>query len=415
MRTPLSPSIRPLLAVIILSSICGSGTHAQLPEIAPFATWLEDLRREAAETGVSGTTLDAALAGLEPIPRVIELDRRQPEFTQTFWNYLDTRVTEQRVERGRALLEEHRRLLASVEREYGIPPRYLVAFWGLETNFGSYLGDFPVVGSLATLAYDERRSEFFRTQLLDALHIIDEGSVQAADMKGSWAGAMGHMQFMPATFRQYAVDAGGDGRRDLWNSLPDALASGANYLARLGWRPEERWGREVRLPQDFPWEQADIAIRKPIAEWAELGVKRADGSALPSTDMEGAIVLPQGYRGPVFLVYHNFDVILYWNRSINYAIAVGHLADRFAGSGEIANGRDVDNEPMTRDQSLALQRRLNELGFDAGEPDGIPGSRTKAAIRAFQRAAGLPQDGHPSAALLEQLAQFEEKGGQTTI
>ena len=407
MRTILNPLIRRLLAGILLSTTCGYGAQARTPDVAPFAAWLEDLRREAAETGVSGTTLDSALAGLEPIPRVIELDRRQPEFTQTFWNYLDTRVTEQRIKRGRSLLEEHRVLLASVEREYGIPPRYLVAFWGLETNFGSYLGDFPVVGSLATLAYDERRSEFFRTQLLDALHIIDEGSVQTADMKGSWAGAMGHMQFMPATFRLYAVDAGGDGRRDLWNSLQDALASGANYLARLGWRPEERWGREVRLPEDFPWEQADIAIRKPIAEWAELGVKRADGSALPSADMEGAIVLPQGHRGPAFLVYHNFEVILYWNRSINYAIAVGHLADRFAGSGEIANGRDVDNEPMTRDQSLALQRRLNELGFDAGEPDGIPGSRTKAAIRAFQRAAGLPQDGHPSAALLEQLAQFE--------
>ena len=407
MRAFPSPSLRRLVAGIVLSITCGPGAHAQTPDALSFAAWLEQLRREAAETGVSVTTLDSALAGLEPNPRVIELDRRQPEFTQTFWNYLDTRVTEQRIERGRALLEEHRGLLASVEREYGIPPRYLVAFWGLETNFGSYMGDFPVVGSLATLAYDERRSEFFRSQLLDALHIIDEGSVQAANMKGSWAGAMGHMQFMPATFRQYAVDASGDGRRDLWNSLHDALASGANYLGRLGWRPDERWGREVRLPEDFPWEKADIAIKKPIAEWAELGVRRADGAALPGADMEGAIVLPQGHRGPAFLVYHNFDVILYWNRSINYAIAVGHLADRFAGLGEIANGRDVYNEPITRDQSLALQRRLNELGFDAGEPDGIPGSRTKAAIRAFQREAGLPQDGHPSADLLEQLARFE--------
>jgi membrane-bound lytic murein transglycosylase B len=407
MRTLLSPSINRLLTGILLSTACYPGAQAQAPDAAPFATWLENLRREAALAGVSAQTLDSALNSLEHIPRVIELDRRQPEFTQTFWNYLDTRVTRQRIERGRALLEEHRGLLASVERRYGVPPRYLVAFWGLETNFGSYLGDFPVVGSLATLAYDERRSEFFREQLLDALHIIDEGSVTAANMKGSWAGAMGQMQFMPVTFRHYAVDATGDGRRDLWNSLDDALASGANYLARLGWRPDERWGREVRLPEDFPWEQADIAVTKPIAEWARLGVKRADGAGLPIADMEGAIALPQGHRGPAFLVYHNFDVIMQWNRSINYAIAVGHLADRFAGLPEIANGRDVDNKPMTWDQSLALQRRLNELGFNAGEPDGIPGSQTKAAIRAFQREAGLPQDGHPSGALLEQLGRFE--------
>lgn len=407
MKTLLNSSFPHLIArFVLLTGMC-LASDAQAQDGAEFEAWLDQLRTEAGGAGVSAATLDAALTGLKPIPRVIELDRKQPEFTQTFWNYLSDRVTEQRLERGRKMLKEHRVLLEAVEKQYGVPPRFLVAFWGLETNFGSFLGGFPVVGSLATLAYDERRSSFFRSQLLDALRIIDEGSVKVADMKGSWAGAMGHMQFMPSTFRQYAVDATGDGKRDVWNSLHDALASGANYLGRLGWRGDEVWGREVTLPKDFPWDQADIDIKKPIAEWARMGVRKADGSPLPKADINGSIVLPQGYQGPAFVVYRNFDVILYWNRSINYAIAVGYLADRFVGLPRIHHGRNADNIPMTREQSIALQRRLNELGFDAGVPDGIPGSQTKSAIRAFQRRAGLPEDGYASVGLLERLEQFK--------
>lgn len=389
-----------LFAILLSLSLSASGQPAMASD---FESWLGALRDEAAGKGVSASTLDTALQGLRPIPRVIELDRQQPEFTQTFWNYLGQRVTEDRIARGRKLLEEHRDLLARVEKQYGVPPRFLVAFWGLETNFGSYLGAFPVVGSLATLAHDHRRDAFFRAQLLDALRILDEGSVTVADMKGSWAGAVGHMQFMPSTFLQYAVDATGDGKRDLWGSLPDAFSSAANYLSRLGWRSDEIWAREVKLPKDFSWDQADPSIKKPIAEWAKMGVRKPDGGALPKADISGAIVLPQGYQGPAFLVYRNFDVIMNWNRSINYAVTVGYLADRFVGLPRIRHGRDADNRPLSREQALTLQSKLNELGYPVGTPDGIPGAQTRIAIRAFQRDAGLPQDGYPSVSLLEKL------------
>ncbi len=389
-----------LFAILLSLSLSATGQPALASD---FDAWLGALRDEAAGKGISASTLDTALQGLRPIPRVIELDRQQPEFTQTFWNYLGQRVTEDRIARGRKLLEEHRDLLAKVEKQYGVPPRFLVAFWGLETNFGSYLGAFPVVGSLATLAHDHRRDAFFRAQLLDALHILDEGSVTVADMKGSWAGAVGHMQFMPSTFLQYAIDATGDGKRDLWGSLPDAFSSAANYLNRLGWRSDEIWGREVKLPKDFLWDQADLSIKKPIAEWAKMGVRKPDGGPLPKADVAGAIVLPQGYQGPAFLVYRNFDVIMNWNRSINYAVTVGYLADRFVGLPRIRHGRDADNRPLSREQALALQSKLNELGYPVGTPDGIPGAQTRTAIRAFQRDAGLPQDGYPSVSMLEKL------------
>jgi membrane-bound lytic murein transglycosylase B len=375
-----------------------------------FAAWLSNLRAEAAGKGISESTLDAALKDVEPIERVIDLDRRQPEFTRTFWTYLERRVTPERVERGRDLLRKHRDLLARVQLKYGVQPRYLVAFWGLETNFGDYLGDFPVVGSLATLAYDERRSDFFRAQLLDALRIVDEGHIESDRMKGSWAGAMGHMQFIPSTFVNNAVDATGDGQKDIWNSLPDVFASAANYLSNVGWKGDEIWGREVRLPQGFDWSLARLEVRKPITEWAAMDVRRANGNPLPKADMEGSIVVPQGHAGPAFLVYDNFRAILRWNRSINYAIAVGHLADRIVGLPPLQNGRDVSNEPLSRDQAKEMQRLLNALGFDAGKPDGLPGPQTRTAIRRFQDSLGRPSDGYPSPALLESLRKRAQSG-----
>ncbi|MEE8499346.1 MAG: lytic murein transglycosylase, partial [Kiloniellales bacterium] len=293
-----------------------------------FDAWLEGVRREAAAAGISETTIEAALTGLAPIERVLELDRRQPEFTRTFWAYLDRAVTAQRIERGRGLLAQHRGLLERVRRRYNVQPRYLVAFWGLESDFGKNTGGFPVIAALATLAYDARRGAFFRAQLLDALRILDRGHVDPARMQGSWAGAMGQLQFIPSTFMTYAVDFDGDGRRDIWTDLPDVFASAANFLAGIGWRGDELWGREVRLPAGFDWELASLKVRKPIADWQRLGVRRADGSALPRADISGAIVLPAGHQGPAFLVYGNFDKILTWNRSLLYAIAVGYLSDR---------------------------------------------------------------------------------------
>ncbi|MBS3754387.1 MAG: lytic murein transglycosylase [Desulfobacterales bacterium] len=293
-----------------------------------FRAWMAELRAEARREGISEKTLDAALRDIMPVKRVIELDRNQPEFTQTFREYLGRRVTEERVKRGRAQLKKHRVLLEGIYEEYGVPPRYLIAFWGLETNFGDYQGGFRVINALVTLAHDQRRSDFFRQQLLHALRIIEQGHITPEKMMGSWAGATGHMQFLPSTFIGHAVDYTGDGRKDIWGSLPDAFASAANFLSSRGWQPGETWGRKVRLPEDFDRELATLNRKKTLRQWSRLGLRRADGTALPQADMEGAVILPQGSKGPAFIVYDNFRVIMRWNRSVNYAISVGHLADR---------------------------------------------------------------------------------------
>ena len=372
-----------------------------------FGNWLKALREEALGKGISETTLDSALSDLKPIRRVIELDRHQPEFTQTFWSYLDRRINDQRINMGRSLLIRHHRLLNAIQGDYAVPSRYLVAFWGLETHFGHYRGDFQVVPALATLAFDRRRSQFFRIQLLDALQIIEKGHIVPQKMTGSWAGAMGHMQFMPSTFLGHAVDRTGDGRIDIWQSLPDAFASAANYLRDMGWEKGKTWGREVRLPRDFDLMEASMQIKKPVKAWSALGVRRADGKPLPESTIEGSLVLPQGHKGPAFLVYENFRVILRWNRSINYAIAVGHLADRMVGLPPILNGRGADHAPLSRAQVKKMQMRLNQLGFNAGSPDGILGPRTKAALRGFQQARELPPDGYPTPLLLKLLSAPE--------
>ena len=368
-----------------------------------FDSWLGAFRQDARAQGISPATLDAALSGVEPNERVIELDRRQPEFLQTFSNYLERRVTPAQVARGQDQLEQHAALLDAVEQKYGIPKTVLVAFWGLETNYGGYLGNHPVPLALATLAFDPRRGAFFRGELLQALRIIDAGHVAAADMKGSWAGAMGQVQFMPSTYLRYAVDGDGDGRKDLWASLPDALNSAAHFLSELGWRPGERWGREVLLPESFDWDLARPGVKKRVDEWAALGVLRADGDTLPDSDMQGAIVLPQGHAGPAFLVYRNFEVMMAWNRSINYALAVGHLSDRLLALPPLLGGGDADNRPMSREQVLELQQLLATRGFDIGEADGVAGPRTRQAIRAWQKVAGLPADGHASPGVLEEM------------
>ncbi len=385
-----------------------------MPSAAPakpdFQTWLEAVKADARADGVSAATLDSALKDVTPVARVIELDRHQPEFMRTFWGYLNNRVTPEVVQRGRDLLDKHDAMLARIAGRYGVPERYLVAFWGMETNYGAHLGSFPVIASLATLAYDDRRAAFFRRQLLHALHIVDDGHIAPRRMKGSWAGAMGHMQFLPSTFVRHAVDATGDGRKDIWHTLRDAFASGANYLDSLGWKADERWGREVVLPEDFPYAQAQLDVTKPLKAWADMGVRRANGEPLPVVDgMKGAIVLPQGHEGPAFMVYDNFRAILSWNRSVNYALAVGYLADRLIGLPRIRHGRELSTEPLKRAELVTLQSRLNELGFDAGAEDGIPGPQTRAAIRRFQAAAGLPRDGHPTPALLKKLRAYAQR------
>ena len=370
-----------------------------------FSSWLSELRTEAHAKGISDETLDKAFNGLRPIPRVIELDRRQPEFTQTFWRYLDARVTEGRIKRGRQLLAEHKDLLDRIERRYGVQPRFLVAFWGLETNFGDYLGSFPVIGSLATLAHDPRRSDFFRSQLLAALTILDEGHITVESMFGSWAGAMGQPQFMPSTFVRFAVDEDGDNRRDIWHSLPDVFGSAANFLSKSGWQGDKTWGREVRLPEGFDLDLTDLHIEKTLTAWQVLGIHKIDGGALPRVDIKASVVLPAGHAGPAFLVYKNYRTIMVWNRSDLYAIAVGHLADRLVGKDPLQTARPLAEHPLSRSQIEKLQELLVDRGYDPGPVDGVLGSQTRQAIKEFQRTAKLPADGYPTLELLEVLGK----------
>jgi len=370
---------------------------------ASFIAWLETARGEALKRGISSATVSAALGEIAPIPRVIELDRRQPEFSNTFTRYLGNAVTEARVKDGRAMMQKHAVLLADLERKYGVPGRFLVAFWGLETNYGRVMGDHPVVTALATLAYDGRRGAFFREEMFNALTILDRGHITLPKMKGSWAGAMGHTQFMPSTFMRYAVDEDRNGHIDIWGSVPDALGSGANYLKALNWDGTRTWGREVQLPPGFDVGLASMdtdakETMRPLSFWSERGLRQADGGALPVQDLQASLILPAGSNGPAFLVYDNFRAILKWNRSAFYAIGVGHLADRLIGGGGLQK-ITREGDPLRRDEVLALQESLVALGL-LKTADGIMGSGTRQAVRAFQKANGLPPDGYPDRALV---------------
>lgn len=367
-----------------------------------FDTWLTGFRSTAQTQGISPATLDAALTGAQPVERVVELDRRQPEFLQTFADYLGRRLTPTQIARGEAMLAEHAALLDAVEARTGVPKAVLVAFWGLETNYGHTLGSFNIPVALATLAWEGRRSQFFEAQLIDALRIVDAGHVAALDMNGSWAGAMGHMQFMPSTFRAYAVDGDGDGRIDLWGSVADAMHSAGNYLKAAGWRSGEPVAREVRLPENFDWRLARVSHRMALKNWEALGVKPADDGAWSVVAGPAAIVLPQGWQGPAFMVFDNFDVVMRWNRSVNYALSVSLLAQQLAGGAALASGPG-ETGALSSAQVQTMQHRLNELGFDAGTADGLIGPRTQSALRRFQISQGLPADGYPAPSVLARV------------
>lgn len=392
-----------------LTQACASSAP-QLPE-ETFNACVADLRDAGAQRGISPDTLEVAFGEMRQQPRVIALDRSQPEFTQTFGQYMEARVTPYRIQRGRELYAEHEELLAEVASDFEVPARYLVAFWGLETNYGRTFGNMPVLDSLATLACEGRRADFFTDELMHALDILEENRIERRRMEGSWAGAMGHTQFMPSTYTRYAVDYDGDGRVDLWGSLPDAMASSANFLRHLGWNPAERWGREVSLPADFDWHLSGLQESRTVNEWAELGVRRADGSPLPDAELEASLLLPAGHQGPAFLVYPNFRVIMRWNPSVYYALAVGHLADRIVGYGGLVAGLPTDEKALRREEVKEIQEHLNALGYDAGPVDGVAGSQTRQAASAFQRERGAPADGHADHALLEKLRAANGKEG----
>ncbi len=389
------------LSTLFMVTQAQAQTESTMSE-ADFAQCKQRLQDKAINAGVSESVAGEVMASASYLERVIELDRSQPEFTTTFADYLNRRVNDDRIEKGRELLKEHRGLLARVTEETGVPAPYLLAFWGLETNFGSYFGKVSVPSSLATLACDQRRSNFFSEQLIAALQIIDEGAIPVEQMEGSWAGAMGHVQFMPTVFLKHAVDADGDGRRDLWNSLPDAMMSAGTFLESMDWDGDYRWGREVLLPENFDYSLAD-GRRLPLEEWRKLGITDVWGHGVPQEPIDAALVVPSGHQGPAFLAYNNFRVIMGWNRSEFYAIAVGHLADRIAGAGGLHTPPPEDQPTLSRDQILQLQETLNDRGYNSGEPDGILGSNTRDAIRQFQSDQDMIADGFPSARLLRAL------------
>ncbi len=398
--------IRSLLLATLLSAAGSSATvyaNDPIQSADPFQECVVRLQDRAVNHGISETIVQQVLGKVSHVDRVIELDRRQPEFTTPFSDYLNLRVTEQRVTQGRELYRQHRELLQRVTRETGVPGHYLVAFWGLETNYGRFFGKMSTVDSLATLACDQRRSEYFTGELLAALTIIDQGDIAADEMKGSWAGALGHVQFMPSVFLKYARDANNDGKRDLWGSVDDAMLSAGTFLKGIGWKSGLRWGREVILPKDFSYELAGLAQARSLDEWRRLGLKDAFGRPLANVDIQAALLLPSGHLGPTFLVYDNFEVIMRWNRSEYYALAVGHLADRIAGGGPLQNPPPTDSPRLSRDTVLQLQQKLLANGVDPGEPDGILGPVTRNALRQFQLQQGLVADGFPDSSTFASL------------
>ncbi len=374
---------------------CLLGLTAPPPASAgQFSECIPRWQQLATDQGLPSSVVAQLIPALSEIPRVLELDQRQPEFTSTFAGYLKTRLTSTRIERGQILLEEQAELLARLTRQYGVPGRFLVAFWGLETNFGSYLGNMSTLNALATLACDERRSAYFTRELLTALDLVQRQKLDPAAMTGSWAGAMGHTQFMPSNYAHYGVDGDGDGRIDLWGSIPDALSSAANFLQQLGWDAGVRWGREVSLPTDFDYALAGLDQPRPLEEWRRLGLRHAQGGPLPVAPIDAALLVPAGHTGPAFLAYQNFRVIMRWNRSEFYALSVGLLADRIAGAGPLVRPPPQDTARLSRASIEALQSALNRRGFDAGTPDGILGPGTHRAISRFQASRGMIADGY---------------------
>ncbi len=405
---------RPALAFPNLASVAppvlrGFDTRTEpAPTAAPGAitqTFLDSVWRDAEAAGVRRVTFDRAFADLRTIdPDILARHANQPEFDRTIGDYVGLIVNTDRIATGRARLEQYASILGDIERRYGVDRHILLAIWGIESNFGVAKGDRSVVRALATLAVAEpRRAAFWKGELVAALSILEQDRIAPEKLLGSWAGAMGHTQFMPSTYLKYAVDFDGDGYRDVWSSVPDALASTARYLQASGWQGGRGWGREVVLPGDFDYALATPSAARPISGWRVLGL-RAQSGALPADDATPwQLVVPAGAGGPAFLVSPNFDAILSYNRAYSYAVAVGALADRIAGNTPIQASWPPGDLPMSRDQRVELQEILQSLGFDVAGVDGIIGTKTRDAIRGFQKARGLPADGHPSLVLLNRM------------
>ncbi|MBZ9664582.1 lytic murein transglycosylase [Pseudomonas sp. LMG 31766] len=376
-------------------------TTAEKP-LPSFADWRQAMRGEAIAAGIDAALFDRVFADVTLDPAVLKADSSQPEFTRPVWEYLDGAVSSSRIGRGRVLLAQHNTVLQRIEQQYGVEAQILVAIWGLESNFGNNIGSHSVIRSLATLAYDGRRQGFWRAQLLAALQILQNGDVPSERMIGSWAGAMGQTQFMPTTYNQHAVDFDGDGKRDLWSSSTDALASAAHYLQASGWQRGQPWGFEVSLPNDFDYALADPDQRRTLAEWAELGIRPLAPTGT-AANARASLQLPAGHQGPAFLLLDNFRSILKYNNSTSYALAIGLLADNLLRTSEIKGQWPRGERQLGRSERVELQELLAQAGFDPGPADGIIGANTRKAIRALQLQLNWPADGYPNTQLLQQL------------
>ncbi len=385
-----------------------SNIEIHVPTDEEFANWLDDFRNRALEQGFSEDLLSHAFDGVRYNSRVVELDRFQPEFVRPVWDYLRRAVSAERIATGRAMALAFKDTLQKIAAEHGVPPEILLAIWGIESSYGTTFGDYNVFEALATLAFDGRRREFIESELFAALRILSEEQLDAASMRGSWAGAMGHTQFIPSSYLNFAVDFDGNNSRDLWSSNPaDALASAANYLAKHGWIRDARWGAEVRLPEEFNYHLTDLGVQHLVAKWHELGVKQVDGSDVTELgeDAQGSLLVPAGIRGPAFLILENFRALLTYNFSTAYALAVAHLSDRIQKRGEFMSAWPTSDGAVRSAEVLELQELLTRLGYDTKGIDGIVGPATRAAVRAFQERIGQTPDGYVSPALLNAIRE----------
>jgi lytic murein transglycosylase len=384
-------------AVGLTSFTVSTPAHAE----QDFAACLQGMRAEAAAKGVSAATFDSQTSALSPDKTVLDLQQQQPEFKTPIWDYLAALVDDQRIADGRAMLAQWRSTLDAVEARFGVDRYVVVAVWGVESDFGKSIGKRPLVQSLATLACYGEKSSYFRGELIATLKIIDDGNVNPAHLVGSWAGAFGHTQFMPSTFMRLAVDMDGSGKRDIVDSVPNALGSTANFLRKAGWATGESWGFEVVLPQGYHGPTGRGA-KRPFSAWAAAGVRRADGRALPAAGTAGLIV-PAGREGPAFLVTHNFDAIYSYNAAESYALAISILSDRLRGAGPLVGTWPTNDRGLSRAERKEVQALLTQRGYDVGTPDGAVGAKTHEAIKSYEAKLGLPQTGRPGGVVLDAL------------
>ena len=391
------------VSLLLVSLLSNTIAHADVPCRASgsYESWLAGFEREAAAQGISQRAISAAAPFLTYDQKIVNIDRGQRVFSQTFLEFSDRMAAAYRISRGQALIKKYEPVFARIEKQYGVPAPVIVSFWGLESDFGANMGNYRSLSSIASLAYDCRRADRFRSQLFDALRLIERGDLRPEEMIGSWAGELGQTQMMPSEYYKYAVDYDGQGKRDLIHDAPDVLGSTANYLVGLGWKRGEPWLTEVHVPEKLPWDQADLDVQLPRSKWASWGVTLADGRPLPSDNLSASLLLPMGRLGSAFLVYPNFQVYLQWNNSLVYSTTAAYLATRITGAAPLHRG--TPTPPLPFEQVKELQELLVRAGHDVGKVDGFLGLKSRQAVKAMQMKFGLPADSYPTTELLARM------------